>query len=246
MVLNGHTALITGAAQGIGRACAEELAAHGADLVIVDKNPDGLAEVAAAFEDKGTRVISLPLDLTDLERVRVEVGKLAEEVLVDILVNNAGFDRPGTVSRIETEDMESVFGIHITVPFLLMKLLIPGMQTAGWGRIINMSSIYALMGAKGEVAYSTAKAAIIGMTKSVAKEAGKYGITVNAVLPGLTLTPTIEQFMADKYKQEIIDNTPLGRAAQPRDIATVVAFLASYEASYITSAAIPVSGGWGI
>ncbi len=246
MTLNGHTALVTGAAQGIGRACAEELAARGANLVIVDRNPEGLAEVSEALSEKGTSIRSLSLDLTDRDKVRVEVGKLAEEVLVDILVNNAGFDRPGTVARIDTEDMESVLGIHITSAFLLIKLLLPRMKTAGWGRIISMSSIYALMGAKGEVAYSTAKAAIIGMTKSVAKEAGKYGITVNAILPGLTLTPTINQFMADKYKQEIIDNTPLGRAAQPRDIATVVAFLASDDASYITSAGIPVSGGWGV
>ena len=246
MELNGRTALVTGAAQGIGRACAEEFAACGADLVILDKNPDGLAEVAAALQRNGTRVTSLAIDLTDHEKVRTEVGKLSDEVRVDILVNNAGFDRPGTVAKIDTKDMEAVLGIHVNTSFLLIKLLLPGMKAAGWGRIISMSSIYALMGAKGEVAYTTAKAAIVGMTKAVAKEAGKYGITVNAVLPGLTLTPTIETFMADKYKDEIVENTALGRAAQPRDIAKVVAFLASDDASYITSAAIPVSGGWGI
>ncbi|MFH1116943.1 MAG: SDR family NAD(P)-dependent oxidoreductase [Pseudomonadota bacterium] len=246
MGLHGHTALVTGAAQGIGRACAEELAARGANLVIVDRNPEGLAEVSDLLVEKGTSVVSLPLDLTDRDKVRVEIGKLAEEVLVDILVNNAGFDRPGTVAKIDTEDMEAVLGIHITSAFLLIKLLLPGMKSAGWGRIISMSSIYGQIGAKGETAYCTAKAAIIGMTKSVAKEVGKYGITVNAILPGLTLTPAIKQFMADKYQQEIIDDTPLGRAAQPREIATVAAFLASSDASYITGAGIPVSGGWGI
>lgn len=244
MILNGHRALITGAAQGIGRACAEELAARGADLVLVDRNADALAEVTAALSEKGSGVRSLALDLTDLDLVRSQVGQLSEELLVDILVNNAGFDRPGSVAKIDTHDLEAVFSIHMTVPFLLIKLLLPAMRAAGWGRIINISSIYGLIGGKGEVAYSAAKAAVIGLTKSVAKEVGRYGVTVNAVAPGLTLTPTIENFMADKYKQEIIDQTPLGRAGQPHEVAKVVAFLASYDASFITAAAIPVSGGW--
>ena len=120
------------------------------------------------------------------------------------------------------------------------------MRKAGWGRIINVSSIYGLIGAKAEVAYSTAKAGVIGLTKSVAKEAGSDGVTVNTVLPGMTRTPTIEKFMADKYKQLIINNTPLGRMGEAEEIASVIAFLASDEASFITGSPIPVSGGWGI
>ena len=125
-------------------------------------------------------------------------------------------------------------------------LLLPDMLKACCVRIINVSSIYALIGAKAEVAYSTAKAGVIGLTKAVAKEAGKDGVTVNAVLPGLTRTPTIETFMADKYKQPIINNTTLGRMGEAEEIASVVAFLASDEASFITATPIPVSGGWGI
>lgn len=244
MILNGHRALITGAGQGIGRACAEELASKGAELVLVDKNADTLAQVSEGLGGKSAGVTTLAIDLTDLDIIRSRVGKLVEEMLIDILVNNAGFDRPGTTARIDTHDLEAVFSIHVTVPFLLIKLLLPAMRTAGWGRIINISSIYGLTGGKGEVAYSAAKAAVIGLTKSVAKEAGKHGVTVNAVLPGLTLTPTIEQFMAEKYKQQIIDETPLGRAGQPHEVAKVVAFLASYNSSFVTAAAIPVSGGW--
>jgi NAD(P)-dependent dehydrogenase (short-subunit alcohol dehydrogenase family) len=120
------------------------------------------------------------------------------------------------------------------------------MRSSGWGRIINISSIYGRIGGKGEVAYSTAKAGVIGLTKSVAREAGQDGVTVNAVLPGLIRTPTIEKFMAARYKDEIISDTPLGRIAEPEEVAKVIAFLASDDASYITGAALPVSGGWGV
>jgi NAD(P)-dependent dehydrogenase (short-subunit alcohol dehydrogenase family) len=120
------------------------------------------------------------------------------------------------------------------------------MRTARWGRIINVSSIYGLIGAKGELAYSTAKAGLIGFTKAMAREAGRDGVTVNAVLPGLTRTPTIEKFMAQKHKDRILSETPLNRMAEPEEIARVIAFLASEDASFITAAAIPVSGGWGI
>lgn len=243
-MLNGHTALVTGAAQGIGRAAAEELSAQGADLVLVDRNERKVEETADSLKEKGGCVRTLALDLTDLDLVGKRIRRLADEMLIDILVNNAGFDRPGTTRRIDTEDLDAVLTIHVKAPFLLIKLLLPAMRTAGWGRIINVSSIYGLTGAKGEVAYSTAKAAVIGLTKAVAKEAGDSGVTVNAVMPGLTLTPTIEQFMADKYKQQIVDVTPLGRAGEPQEIAKVIAFLASHDASFITAAAIPVSGGW--
>ena len=111
-----------------------------------------------------------------------------------------GFDRPGTIGRIDTDDFQAVVNIHLTVPFLLIKLLLPGMSKAGWGRIVNVSSVYGVSGGKGEVAYSAVKAGVIGLTKSVSKEAGRFGVTVNAVVPGLTLTPTIEHAMADKYK----------------------------------------------
>jgi NAD(P)-dependent dehydrogenase (short-subunit alcohol dehydrogenase family) len=125
-------------------------------------------------------------------------------------------------------------------------LLLPSMRASGWGRIINISSIYGLVGGKGEVAYSTAKAGIIGLTKSVAREAGREGVTVNAVLPGLIRTPTIEKVMAARYKEEIVSDTPLYRIGEPEEVAKVIAFLASDDASYITGTALPVSGGWGI
>jgi len=246
MNLRGHKALITGAGQGIGRACAEVFASRGVDLVLVDKNAETLEEAVRAAEELGAEVTPIVLDLTESEALAKELERLQAGPLVDILVNNAGFDRPGILSKIDRQDFESVLAIQLTAPLLLMKCLLPAMRSAGWGRVINVSSIYGLIGAKGEIAYSTVKAGLIGLTKSVAKEAGQDGVTVNAVLPGLTRTPTIENFMAARYKEAIIKDTPLGRMAEPEEIAHVIAFLASEEASFITAAVIPVSGGWGI
>lgn len=247
MDLTGFRALVTGAAQGIGRACAEVFAAQGAHVVLLDKNAETLRMVSEKMRRVGRQVAFYSLDLTDIKRLQA----VTEEAIIDsgppdILVNNAGFDRPGTAERIDRADFLEVMGIHLVVPLTLIQILLPGMKAKGWGRIINVGSVYGLIGAKGEVAYSTAKAGIIGLTKSVAKEAGKDGITVNAVLPGLIRTPTIEHVMAEKYKQPIIDDTPLGRMGEPEEVAKVVAFLASRDASFITGAAIPISGGWGI
>ncbi len=246
MSLDGHIALITGAGQGIGRACAVIFASKGANLVLLDKNPETLSKVAHEVGEMGRKVMSDVLDLTNLERLQ-EVARKARKIgLTDILVNNAGFDRPGTTAKIEKKGFEEVLSIHVTVPLTLIQMFLPGMRAAGWGRIINVSSVYGITGGKGEVAYSTAKAGIIGLTKSVAKECGQDGVTVNAVLPGLTRTPTIETSMAERYKKAIIASTPLGRMAEPEEVANVIAFLASDEASFITGIALPVSGGWGV
>jgi len=141
MVFSGHTALITGAGQGIGRACAEVFATRGADLVLMERNAVTLGEVAESLSDKGVNITTIPIDLTDLEEIRKEISRLEGKKSVDILVNNVGFDRPGTIGRIDTDDFQAVVNIHLTVPFLLIKLLLPGMSKAGWGRIVNVSSV---------------------------------------------------------------------------------------------------------
>lgn len=246
MPFSGHTAFITGAGQGIGKACALAFASRGANLILIDKNQESLANVASEVSSAGGTVTQFAFDLTDLEGLKVIGERDWKKVPIDILVNNAGFDRPGTTAKIDRKEFDEVFAIHVTVPLTLIQLFLPHMQAAGWGRIINISSIYGLIGGKGEVAYSTAKAGVIGLTKSVAKECGQDGVTVNAVLPGLIRTPTIERFMAEKYKQQIIADTALGRIGEPEEIARVVAFLASEDASFITGITLPVSGGWGV
>jgi 3-oxoacyl-[acyl-carrier protein] reductase len=246
MSLSGHTAFITGAGQGIGRACALAFASRGANLVLIDKNQESLTNVASEVSNTGVTVTQFAFNLTELEELKVIGERDWKKIPIDILVNNAGFDRPGTTAKIDRKGLDEVFAIHVTVPLTLIQLFLPYMQAAGWGRIINISSIYGLIGGKGEVAYSSAKAGVIGLTKSVAKECGEDGVTVNAVLPGLIRTPTIEKFMAEKYKQQIIADTALGRIGEPEEIARVVTFLASEDASFITGITLPVSGGWGV
>jgi NAD(P)-dependent dehydrogenase (short-subunit alcohol dehydrogenase family) len=214
--------------------------------VLVDRNPESLKTVAGRTRGLGRRVTPMVVDLTDLDNLKKELDRACRDLEVDILVNNAGFDRPGTSAKLTMAAFEAVLGIHLSVPLFLIKFFLPVMRARKWGRIINVSSIYGLIGGKGEVAYSTAKAGLMGLTKSIAREAGADGVTVNAVLPGLTRTPTIENVMAEKFKQMIIHETPLGRIAEPEEVARVIAFLSSDDASYITGAAIPISGGWGL
>jgi 3-oxoacyl-[acyl-carrier protein] reductase len=245
MSLKGHTALITGAGQGIGRACAHVFGERGARLVLLDKNRKTLPVVTEELRAKGFEVISHVIDLTHTQRLKAWIDGIEQHATIDILVNNAGFDRPGVSAKIDKNDFNAVLGIHLGVPFLLSKWLLPAMRAAKWGRIINISSVYGTSGAKGEVAYSAAKAAIIGLTKTFAREGGPDGVLVNAIAPGLIRTPPMIK-MPDKYKEPIIAQTMLGRMGEPEELARVAAFLASEDASYITGTTITVSGGWGV
>ena len=245
MDLSGHTALITGAGQGIGRACAQVFAGRGARLILLDKNRRTLPGVVEGIKAEGGHVEGHIIDLMHTGKLKALMDAIKGEASIDILVNNAGFDRPGTTSRVDRKGFGEVLGIHVLVPFLLTKLLLPGMREAGWGRIINISSIYGLTGAKGEAAYCTAKAAVIGMTKTVAREAGRDNVTVNAIVPGIIRTPPMER-MPEKYRAPIIAETLIGRMGEPEEIARTAAFLASDDSSYITGTTIVVSGGWGI
>lgn len=244
MLLHGKRALITGAGQGIGKACAQVFAERGAQLVLIDKNRKTLPQVTNDLKSKGHIVEHYIFDLMHTNKLELLISQIMKEGPIDILVNNAGFDRPGIVAKTDKRRFIEVLTIHVIVPFLLIKMVFPEMRMKKWGRIINISSVYGLEGAKGEVAYSTAKAAIIGLTKTVAREGGQDGITVNAIVPGLIRTPPILK-MPDKYKIPIISRTLLGRMGEPEEVAKVAAFLASDDASFITGTTIVVSGGWG-
>jgi 3-oxoacyl-[acyl-carrier protein] reductase len=241
----GKVALVTGAGQGIGWATAIRLAREGAAVGVLDRNAQTAAEAARAIREMGARSLELTADVADAESVAACVKQLHTLFgSIDVLINNAGFDRPGAFTKLGQEDFQAVFGVHLLGAINCCKSCGPFMIEQGDGRIVNVSSIYGKIGSKGESAYCIAKAGLIGLTKSLAKEWGPKGVRVNAVLPGLTETPTIRDFMLQRYKDDIIKDTPLGRSADPAEIAATIAFLASDDASFITAVALEVTGGW--
>lgn len=243
----GKVALVTGAGQGIGRVTALRLAREGAAVGILDRNPETTSETVSIIKEIGARARGLIVDVSDTEAVAEQVQTLREEFgSVDVLVNNAGFDRPGAFLKIDPDDFKAVWGVHVLGAINCCHACGPLMIGQGDGRIVNVSSIYAKVGSKGESAYCSAKAGLIGFTKSLAREWGSKGVRVNAVLPGLTETPTIRDFMSPKFKEMMIAETPLGRAADPSEIASAIAFLASDDASFITGATLEVAGGWNL
>lgn len=242
---DGKVALVTGAGQGIGQAVAFRLAQEGAAVGILDRNETTASMTAKTIHETGGKGLALIADVADsaaigrcVERLRAEFGT------VDVLVNNAGFDRPGGFLKIKPDDFQAVWSVHLLGAVNCCQACGPLMIEKGDGRIVNVSSIYAKVGSKGESAYCSVKAGLIGLTKSLAREWGPKGVRVNAVLPGLTETPTIRDFMQPKFKEAMIAETPLGRAAEPSEIASAIAFLASDDASFITGATLEVSGGW--
>jgi NAD(P)-dependent dehydrogenase (short-subunit alcohol dehydrogenase family) len=243
----GKVALVTGAGQGIGQATAFRLAQEGAAIGVLDRNPETAAAAARAISENHGRAVELVADVADTGAVDACVEKLHSAFgRIDMLVSNAGFDRPGGFLKMKADDFLAVFGVHLIGAVNTCQACGPVMFKQRDGRIVLVSSIYGKLGSKGETAYCTVKAGLIGLAKSLAKEWGPKGIRVNAVLPGLTDTPTIRDFMDAKYKEEIIAETPLGRSADAAEIASAIAFLLSDDASFVTGATLEVSGGWGM
>jgi len=244
MRLKDKRAIVTGAGQGIGKSIAIKMAKEGADIVIVEINPETGNQTLKEVKDLGRNAL---LKIVDVAKY-LDVQRMVKEVLelwgrIHILVNNAGFDRGATLLKVKEEDWDAVLDVHLKGTFNCIQAVAPHMIENRYGKIINISSIYGKTGGIAAISYSAAKAGVIGLTKSVARELGRYQINVNVVLPGLVLTPTISK-MAEKYRNMIIENTPLGRIGQPEEIANVVSFLASDEASFMTGASVEVSGGW--
>jgi len=242
--LRDRTAIVTGAGQGIGQSIALKMAQEGADVVIAEMNPDTGTRTAKEVEALGRKALFVSVDVTNQEQVQGMVGQVLKIwKRIDILVNNAGFDRPANLLKTKEEDWDAVLGVHLKGTLNCIQAVTSHMVENRYGKIVNISSIWGKCGAVSEISYSSAKAGIIGLTKSVAKELGRHQINVNVILPGLIMTPTIAK-MTEKYQNMIIENTPLKRIGQPEEVANVVAFLVSDEANFVTGATLEVSDEW--
>ena len=246
MDLAGKRAIVTGSGQGIGKGIALKLAERGADLIVDDINSQTAHKTAQEVQAMGRRAVAVVADVSKREDVVKLVNTAVKELGgVDILVNNAGIARSAVLMRLKDKQWEEVLDVNLKGVFYCTQSVVPHMIKQRYGKIISISSIYGRTGAIGDANYAASKAGIVGFTKSVAKELARYNITINAIMPGLIDTPLLRG-IPDKYLQPMIAEIPLGRVGRPEDIANVVAFLASDDASYMTGVILEVTGGWNI
>jgi 2-hydroxycyclohexanecarboxyl-CoA dehydrogenase len=243
MRFEGRKALVTGGASGIGAAVARRLAAEGAAVTIGDVNLDGAKEVAAEISAE-----AVELDVADLEAARAAVEGAGG---VDVLVNNAGTDDFGFFADMTPERWERLVAINLYGVFNCTLAALPGMQSAGYGRIVNVASEAGRVGSKGSAVYSAAKGGVISFTKTMAREGARFGITVNAIAPGPIETPLLmgaKEFgeIGEKVIETMKSGTQLRRLGSPDEVAAAIAFLASDDASYVTGEILGVSGGMGM
>ena len=241
--LQGRISLITGAAQGIGRAIAQELADAGAVLVLADVNEAKLAETAAEFTAAGSQATPFTVNVSSQESIEAGAKAILDKFgKVEILVNNAGITRDNLMLRMKRADWDSVLNINLTGAFLLTQALLSAMLKNRWGRIVNIASVVGRAGQAGQVNYAASKAGLIGFTRSLAREVASRGITVNAVAPGYIETP-MTAVLNEQQNAAMMTQIPLGRRGTPKDVAQAVKFLASDAASYITGHVLDVNGG---
>ncbi len=243
MSLQGRIAVVTGAAQGIGRAIAEALATAGADIVVADLDPGRSQDTVAAVEKLGRKALNVKVNVADSN----ETKSLVEQVIkawgkIDILVNKAGITRDGLLLRMKDEDWNLVMQVNLNGTFNCTKAVLQPMTKQRYGRIVNIASIVGVMGNAGQANYAASKAAVIGFTKTVGREYASRNVTVNAVAPGFIDTAMTHGLPAD-VKETLQKQIPLGRLGRPEDIAAAVRFLASEDAAYITGHVLHVNGG---
>ena len=243
-MLKDKVAIVTGGTRGIGRAIALKLADHGANIVINYRNSDKEAEeLKAILEEKGVKVLTVKCDISNFEDSKNLMDKCKEVFgKIDILVNNAGITKDTLIMRMKEEDFDNVIDVNLKGTFNCAKHASAIMLKQRFGKILNMTSVVGIAGNAGQVNYAASKAGVIGLTKSLAKELGSRGITVNAVAPGFINTDMTAS-LSEKVKEEASKNIPLKRLGDPEDVANLVGFLASDAANYITGQVINVDGG---
>jgi len=250
--LAGKAALVTGAASGIGRAIAEDLSAHGAGVLLADLNADAGQALAARLP----RAVFQSADVRSREQCQALVQRAEREWGgVDVLVNNAGLQHVAPVEKFPEDRWEQLIQIMLIGPFLLTRYALPGMYARGWGRIINVASIHGLVASPYKSAYVAAKHGLLGLTKTVALEAGERGVTCNAICPSYVRTPLVERQIDDQARQngisrdEVIEQIMLAPAArkrllEPSEVAALATFLCSEAAAGITGSAQTIDCGW--
>ena len=243
-MLTGKTALITGASRGIGKAIAKKLAVDGAEVIINYSHSGEAAEqTAEEIRVAGGTAETIQCDVSDYKACEEMIKTLAEKKgHLDILVNNAGITRDGLLMRMSEEDFDQVISTNLKGAFNTTRHISRQLLKQKSGRIINISSVSGILGNAGQANYSASKAGIIGLTKSTARELSSRGITVNAVAPGFVNTE-MTAVLSDRVKEALVEQIPLGRIAEPEEIAAAVAFLASEDAAYITGQVLSVDGG---
>jgi 2-hydroxycyclohexanecarboxyl-CoA dehydrogenase len=244
--LSGKVAIVTGAAQGIGRAIATRLAEEGAKVAIADINDGAAAQTAQEIRASGGQALAVKLDVTRMEQTSAAVETVERELgPIDILVNNAGWDKVEPFVENTPETWERVIAINFRGPLNCCKAVLPGMQARGGGKIVTISSDAARVGSTGEAVYSGCKAGLIGFSKTLAREVARHNINVNVVCPGPTETALLRSAMADRPKvlEAMARSIPMRRLGQPQDLAGAVAFFASSDSDYVTGQVLSISGG---
>jgi len=241
--LAGKVALVTGAAQGIGRAIALLLARNGADIVVSDINLEKAEETVKEIRAIGPKAMAVKVDVSNLSDVERMVEDIIEKLAkIDILVNNAGITRDKLILRMTEEDWDAVLGVNLKGTFNCTKTVIRHMAKQRSGKIVNIASVVGEMGNAGQANYSASKAGVIGLTKTIAREYAQRGINVNAIAPGYIETPMTDA-LPEKAKDELKKLIPMERLGKPEDVAEAVLFLVCEESSYITGQVLNVNGG---
>jgi 3-oxoacyl-[acyl-carrier protein] reductase len=243
MSLTGKIAVVTGGAQGIGQAIATTLAQEGSDVVVADLDANRCEETVARVQQLGRKAMAVSVNVGDWDQVKGMIDRVLKDwERIDILVNNAGITRDGLLLRMKEEDWQSVLQVNLTGTFFCVKAVLPTMSRQRSGRIVNIASIVGAIGNIGQANYAASKAAVIGLTKTVAREYASRNITVNAVAPGFIDTAMTQDLSAET-KEALLNQIPLKRLGQSSDIAAAVSFLCSEKAGYVTGHVLHVNGG---
>ena len=243
MELKGEVALVTGASRGIGQAIAQRLGRMGATVVGTATSESGAEKIGQALNDAGIEGVGMALDVTDGENVTQVVSEIQKLYgAPTILVNNAGITRDNLMMRMKDEEWDSIIDTNLTSVYRVTKACLRGMMKARKGRIISISSVVGASGNAGQANYAAAKAGVVGMTKSLAREVGPRGVTANVVAPGFIDTD-MTRALPDSQREALLGQIPANRLGQPEEIAAAVAFLASPDAGYMTGETLHVNGG---